>query len=642
MTPSLLRAERMTLAVLMCGVAALALSDFVSPFYWLLSTVATLFRLWRGPSLQLSEMQASLVGWFGFVWVIFELFLGRALVVAFTDFLLILAFAIVVEAATPRNHLHRMLVGLFLLLAGAVLTDSVLYAVPLFAMMWFLWRAAACLYGMNLSGGDLPAMPLRHEVRWMFLMLVSTAVLFVALPRFEFHSLLKPAQPRMETSGFSDLVQLGDFARSLDARVAMRVEPLNLTAAEINNFRKWTQGRYWRGAVLSRFTGSGWQKVAAPRQFHLGAGEDLMFADGEAMAVALYREASDHSYIQIPQGILRIRDLPQGIQTDETATVQFTRAPSRRLRLLMDVAWANTPEAVQGPQRWELEQAHIPDALRNWVKPYAMNSADQVQVLASIAAELRGWTYDLNAPIDSESPISSFLKLQRGHCELYATTMALAARTLGIPSRVVNGYLGGDWNEVGDFLQIRHLHAHSWVEVWVNGRWQRMDATPATRSGLLNLRFPRFDQLWESAKLGWYRYVLEFQNSDRVNVIKALWQSIRVYGEWLLSALMATAVVMLLWRYGRVILRHFTRYDKTLWSVLDRWLSRRGVVRAQYQPLRDTAIPEGVSHEAWERFVCKWEAQSYGEESLWKKRDLKRHLRALLKTTDTISANVLR
>ena len=330
---ALLRAERLTLAVLLCGVAALALSDFVSPFYWLLSAVAATLRLWRGPSLHLSELQASIVGWLGFCWVIVELVFGRELIVAFTDFLLILSFAIVVEAATPRNHLHRMLVGLFLVLAAAVLTDSVLYVIPLLLMMWFLWRAAACLYSLNWPGGDLPAVPMRQEGRWMVLMVAVTALLFITLPRFEFHSLLKATQPRLQTSGFSDLVQLGDFARTLDSRVIMRVEPLDDSADGIKQFRRWTMGRYWRGAVLSRFTGHGWQKVSARRQFQVAAGENLVVADGASLKVALYREASDHAYIQLPSGLLRIRDLPEAIRIDGAAAVQFIRAPARRLRL---------------------------------------------------------------------------------------------------------------------------------------------------------------------------------------------------------------------------------------------------------------------------------------------------------------------
>jgi len=268
---TVLRTERLTLAVLMCGVASLALSDFVSPFYWGLSVLAALLRLWFGTKLALTEMQASFIGWVGFFWVALELVLGRALVVAFTDFLLILALAVVVEVATPRNHLHRMLVGLFLVLAAAVLTDSVLYVIPLTALMWFFWRASSCLYGLNWPGGDLTTVPVRLDLRCMLAMAVITLLLFVTLPRFGFQGLLKPTQPRMQTSGFSDHVALGDFARQLDARVVMRVETADDTLHADAGFQRHIQGRYWRGVALSRFSGRGWQRVpeqSRKRRFH--------------------------------------------------------------------------------------------------------------------------------------------------------------------------------------------------------------------------------------------------------------------------------------------------------------------------------------------------------------------------------------
>ena len=195
-------AERLTLAVLITGVVSLALSDFVSPFYWSAVMLLSMFRLIRGPVFALSEMQASFVGWAGFIWVAVELTLGRAWVVAFTDFLLILAMAVVIEAPTPRNHLHRMLVGMFLVLGAAVLTDSVLYILPLALFVWVVWRASQCLYGMSVSGGELPMPGWRREIRLMPWIGLLVLVVFVMLPRFDFQTYLKPTQPKKVTSGF--------------------------------------------------------------------------------------------------------------------------------------------------------------------------------------------------------------------------------------------------------------------------------------------------------------------------------------------------------------------------------------------------------------------------------------------------------
>jgi len=640
---ALLRAERLTLAVLLCGVASLALSDFVSPIYWSISVMAALLRLWRGPAFHLTEMQASFIGWAGFFWVALELMLGRELVVAFTDFLLILALAVVVEAATPRNHLHRMLVGLFLLLGAAVLTDSMLFVLPLTAMLWFLWRASACLYGLNWPGGDLPATSMGQDLRWMPLIAAVAALLFVGLPRFEFHSLLTAQQPRMQTSGFSDRVQLGDFARQLDERVVMRVEPAPAGdmhdeathSNDVRHFRAQLEGRYWRGVALSRFTGRGWKRLASRHRQRMPEGVAVSFSDAEGIDIAVYREASDHAYVPLPYGIVHISGLPQAAFFDDSGALSFAVAPSHRLRLLMRLGDMPTLSNMRSPVRQEREISAVPAALTAWVREKAAGISEKQQALRHVLNTLKGWRYDLHIAVDAMHPIASFLQNRRGHCELFATTLALAARQLGFAARVVNGYYGGEWNEIGSFLLIRQKYAHSWVEVWQNGHWQRMDPTPPSRwqSGYDSAWMP--DELWESAKLVWYRYVLTFEDSDRNQLISRLWHRIKADAGWLMlmAALLAGLVLVfklsLKYRSKWIRLGWWNRHA-AVWPVLDGWLHGRGIHRRAHQPLSAIAAPEGVGKQRWRAFVDGWEAQAYGRERTWCRRDVKRHLRALL------------
>jgi len=547
--------------------------------------------------------------------------------VAFTDFLLILALAVVIEAATPRNHLHRMLVGLFLALAAAVLTDSVLYVLPLTALMWFFWRASSCLYGLNWPGGNLATVSIRLDLRCMLAMAVLTALLFVTLPRFGFHSLFKPTQPRMQTSGFSDHVALGDFARQLDARVVMRVESVDETSNADTGFQRQIQGRYWRGVALSRFTGQGWQRASQRKQQNWSAGSDIIIGQGAGLSVAVYREASDHAFIQLPEGALDIQNAPQAVYMDDAGALTFSRAPSRRLRLLMQVGKRGVLPFMRSPLPSASDTTLIPKILFDWAVKVSAGAKDNSEALKRMAAELRGWTYDLNAALDAAHPVVSFLQNRRGHCELYATTLALAARTLGIPARVVNGYYAGEWNEVGGFLLIRQQHAHSWVELWLDGHWQLMDATPVSRWQLSAVRFPSLDALWESVKLSWYHYVLEFQDSDRALLLFTIWHYLKTYVLWLLSLVVATGLLMKTWRSG---VDYFARKRKGEdWLMLDRWLIRHGIKRELYQPLRRVAVPRGIQPAAWQRFVQQWEFQAYAGEQTWRRRELKRHLRAL-------------
>ncbi len=636
------RPERLTLAVLMCGVGSLALSDFVSPFYWSLSVIAALLRLWLGHRFYLSEMQASMIGWLGFIWVALELLLGRELVVAFTDFLLILALAVVVEAPTPRNHLHRMIVGLFLMLAAAVLTDSVLFALPLFAMLWFFWRAAACLYGLQQPGGDLPVAPVRIDLPWLVAAGVLATLLFLSLPRFEFHTLLTARQPQLRTSGFSDRVTLGDFALHPDERVVMRVES-DQSNEPADAFRKQITNHYWRGVALSTFTGHGWQMGSHRFIALIPANRDTLFVQPDAGAqrlqITLYREASDHGYLHLPQDMLMLRGFSAPLRMDIYGAVSFSHPPTRRLRLAMQLAsGVNRITHLRPPSAIARDSSKIPPALRAWVAqqlgPAPVSAQERRRGLMQLIGVLRSWDYDLNVAVDAQRPVASFLRNRRGHCELFATTLALAARELGFASRVVNGYYGGEWNDVGDFLLLRQKHAHSWVEVWIEDRWLRLDPTPASRWQYDTLVFASLDQLWETVKLTWFRHVLSFENSDRGQIFHQLETLMVKYGFWLFIPVFLAVGLRRWFREARSYLlrRQWGRSDCTkLRTILDRWLRQRGVLRLHHQPYSDLPVPEGIRPELWQQFIGLWEAQLYGAEPVWKSRDLNRHLRALLK-----------
>jgi len=90
------------------------------------------------------------------------------------------------------------------------------------------------------------------------------------------------------------------------------------------------------------------------------------------------------------------------------------------------------------------------------------------------------YTLDPVAVPRSIEPISDFLlKSRRGHCEWFASAMAIMCQMSGIPARVVTGYQGGEYNPVGDFLVVRQKNAHAWVEVFIPSQeWVRFDPTP--------------------------------------------------------------------------------------------------------------------------------------------------------------------
>ncbi len=120
-----------------------------------------------------------------------------------------------------------------------------------------------------------------------------------------------------------------------------------------------------------------------------------------------------------------------------------------------------------------------------------------------------------------EAPIDDFLFTQKkGYCEQYATAMVLLLRAVGIPARLVTGFLAGEWNPYGQYYIVRNSDAHAWVEAWFpKSGWVRFDPTPTsfskTKSPVMILLAQAFDILrWQ-----WNRYIISYDLSDQMRVM---------------------------------------------------------------------------------------------------------------------------
>ena len=129
--------------------------------------------------------------------------------------------------------------------------------------------------------------------------------------------------------------------------------------------------------------------------------------------------------------------------------------------------------------------------------------------------------YTLDLPqLPPESAIDAFLMQTRvGHCELFASAMALMLRSLGIPTRVVNGYRGGEWSETDRAYTIRQYMAHLWVEVYFpDYGWVRFDPSPAGE--IAGSRLSQFARMIANytlkTKMFWYQDVVGFSGGLRM------------------------------------------------------------------------------------------------------------------------------
>lgn len=114
-----------------------------------------------------------------------------------------------------------------------------------------------------------------------------------------------------------------------------------------------------------------------------------------------------------------------------------------------------------------------------WAKDHKINKSE-LEFAEFLMDHFKSQNYFYNL---KPNPIGNnyskfFFETKEGYCEYFAGTMALLLRAADIPSRIVTGYYGGRYNNLGDFYTFSQEDAHSWVEVWIsNTGWIRFDPT---------------------------------------------------------------------------------------------------------------------------------------------------------------------
>lgn len=119
----------------------------------------------------------------------------------------------------------------------------------------------------------------------------------------------------------------------------------------------------------------------------------------------------------------------------------------------------------------------ITPLVRAWIAD-ATTPEERVEAIARhLRSEL---SYSLNVARGRGDPLLDFLTKNRaGHCEYFASAMAVLARVAGVPARVVAGYRVTERNDLGGYSIVRKRDAHAWVEVHIAGKgWKTVDATP--------------------------------------------------------------------------------------------------------------------------------------------------------------------
>ena len=215
---------------------------------------------------------------------------------------------------------------------------------------------------------------------------------------------------------------------------------------------------------------------------------------------------------------------------------------------------------------------------------------------------------------------------RKGFCEHFATGFGVLMRAAGVPTRLVGGYQWGRWNDLGDFLTVRHSDAHVWCEVWLAGRgWVRVDPTFVVAPERIDvgiegafageglLAFLGSDQAnvlvrwtgtlrqaWEAANTRWNMWFMGFSAEDQLSLLKQLGLSAGRRGGWLLFMVLPSLFIVAVALLGRMRNRTRRRLtDDRVLKIYGRFLDkmeRIGMPKAPHQGPLDYARSVALRH----------------------------------------------
>lgn len=175
---------------------------------------------------------------------------------------------------------------------------------------------------------------------------------------------------------------------------------------------------------------------------------------------------------QVPsEAFYTMRDPSDGYR-DGRGTERYRAVPQDIPQEIRDVADAARAEGI--------------DATGNYTTTRGYHEQYEVMryLVGYFTDESAGWTYSLDAPdgggSDNLQVIAEFLKTKQGYCVHYASSLALLARMLGVPSRMVTGYRANAAGKQADgSYAVTNHDLHAWVEVYLSGvGWVPFDVTP--------------------------------------------------------------------------------------------------------------------------------------------------------------------
>jgi transglutaminase-like putative cysteine protease len=368
---------------------------------------------------------------------------------------------------TVRHNLQIHALSLFCLASSSLFDLSPMFLVYLGSILFFVAIALVLMTFLNqnilirLSMTDLRKV-LAAGVLMPILSLPLILFFFPLLPRTQLPLWSYLSSNAGLTSGLSDKVEPGTFSSMAESHaLVFRAE-----------MPRQQQQQYWRGTVFNKIEGNSWVRDRV-------VPFEKAVINRQTISQAIYPEPTNSKVLialDRPSSIsLRwLKGAPDGV---------FEYFGSTRRRLNYNAISVGGSTSTSGSiidnEFYLRLPADIPGRILRLAADIRRKGKDDRARLELLETHFRngGYRYSTRDLPTGDKALDRFLfETKQGHCEFFASSFALLLRSAGVPSRLVGGYLGGDYNELGGYYLVTEKMAHVWVEVFIEGSgWIRID-----------------------------------------------------------------------------------------------------------------------------------------------------------------------
>ncbi len=482
--------------------------------------------------------------------------------------LAVMAALKLLETKRRRDQYVLLFISIFLIMSS-LLREQYLWSLP-YLIAGVIFTMTAWLR-MSTSSHVSVAESLWTGTRLILYAVPLTLAMWIFFPRIATPFWAVPIDTSSATSGLSEQMSPGNISSlSLSNAVAFRVKFEGAVPPP--------QQRYWRGLVLHRFNGRTWS--GNEPTFGSGARQDVEYL-GDPVRYQVTMEATRRQWVfalDIPSEwdlarthMGRQQQLARVQPIDQRIAYTVVSHPDFRLNSdLSKFAWGRYTKLPDNGNRRTIDLS----------RQMREAAPDEEAYITSVLQKFNNeeFFYTLEPPALGSNPVDRFLfDTRQGFCEHYASAFAVMMRAVGIPSRIVLGYQGGEFNPFGQYMIVRQADAHAWTEVWLPDRgWYRIDPTAAVaperirsgRSGAMfdgiaaswGLRAPsewlyQLTLSWDALSASWNEWILGYGPQNQGKFMEWLgmddpdWRKMMLTMLAIVIVLITIISVMLMLRY---------------------------------------------------------------------------------------------